>query len=298
MMFRAKLFLACLMCAACGSPHDSSHLVSKAGLSRTAKPKVILAYEIKRQPGETLRTVSQRFQVPLSLLEIFNPRGVQGRYKKIIYVPISHTAALKASTGKKALKIVKLMRDSFLRPIKIGDWSALEEEDFQKLDEWIQLDESQRLSFPVEGYISSGFSWRWNRFHKGLDIAARRGTPIVAAQDGKVVFRGWKSGFGLLVILEHVQGKTYYAHCQTAKVKVGQKVSRGDLIGLVGATGQSRGPHLHFEYRDNYNQPIDPTPFLLPPCSRPVTLSAQPGRVPPGLAAWSAKSSLCQTTDI
>jgi len=297
-MFRSHLLATVLLCAACGSANDPVTIGSKAARNRANKPKIILAYEVKRQPGESLRTISQRFHVPVSLIEQFNPREGHGRRKNILYIPIYDRAALKKPSGKRPTPIVKLTRDNFLRPMKLGDWSALEEEHFQNLDDWFLPDESQRLSFPVEGYISSGFSWRWNRFHKGLDIAARAGTPIVAAQDGKVTFRGWKAGFGLLVIIQHKQGKTYYAHCQSTSVKMGQKVSRGDLIAKVGATGQSRGTHLHFEYRDDRNQPIDPTPFLMPPCSRPVALSAQTGRDGFGGASWSAKTSRCQTSDI
>jgi murein DD-endopeptidase MepM/ murein hydrolase activator NlpD len=267
--------------------------------NKNSRPRIILAYEVKRQSGETMRAISQRFHIPLGVLERFNPRAVPERRPTILYVPVAQAKVLHASaSAHKSWPIVKLKRDPFLRPIKIGLWSALEEEQYQTLDDWFLPDEEQRLSFPVEGYISSGFSWRWNRFHKGLDIAAKAGSPIVAAQDGKVIFRGWRSGFGLLVIIQHKQGRTYYAHCQSTKVKAGQIVSRGDLIATVGATGQSRGPHLHFEFRDNKNQPVDPTAFLMPPCSRPVALSAQPATSLAGLTGWSAKSSPCQSSDL
>jgi murein DD-endopeptidase MepM/ murein hydrolase activator NlpD len=267
--------------------------------NKNSRPRIILAYEVKRQSGETMRAISQRFHIPLRVLERFNPRAVPERRPTILYVPVAHAKALHAPpSGHKSWPIVKLKRDPFLRPIKIGLWSALEEEQYQTLDDWFLPDEEQRLSFPVEGYISSGFSWRWNRFHKGLDIAAKAGSPIVAAQDGKVIFRGWRSGFGLLVIIQHKQGRTYYAHCQSTKVKAGQIVSRGDLIATVGATGQSRGPHLHFEFRDNKNQPLDPTAFLMPPCSRPVALSAQPAPSLAAMTGWSAKSSPCQSSDL
>ncbi len=298
-MLRASLLSTLILCAGCGSGYDPRARPSSSASTLQSKPKIILAYEVRRKSSENLQSIAKRFQVPLSLIERFNPREGRGRRQSTIYIPISQTTALRATgPSKKAPPIVKLMRDPFLRPIKIGNWSALEEEQFQNLDDWFVPDEEQRLSFPVEGYISSGFSWRWNRFHKGLDIAARSGSPILAAQDGKVVFRGWRAGFGLLVIIQHRLGKTYYAHCQSTKVKIGQKVSRGDLIALVGATGQSRGPHLHFELRDDNNQPLDPTPFLLQPCSRPVALTAQPGRALVGVTSWSAKTSLCQSSDI
>jgi murein DD-endopeptidase MepM/ murein hydrolase activator NlpD len=298
-MLRASLLTTFVLCAGCGSGFDPADRRDTSSPTKNSRPKIILAYEVKRQSGETMRAVAQRFQIPLKVLERFNPRAIPERRPAILYVPVAQVAELKVPrSNKKSAPIVKLMRDPFLRPIKIGLWSALEEEQFQTLDEWFLPDEEQRLSFPVEGYISSGFSWRWNRFHKGLDIATRAGSPIVAAQDGKVIFRGWRSGFGLLVIIQHKQGRTYYAHCQSTKVKRGQSVSRGDLIATVGATGQSRGPHLHFEFRDNNNQPLDPTAFLMPPCSRPVALSAQPGPSLAGTTSWAAKSSPCQSSDL
>lgn len=298
-MLRASLLTTALLCAGCGSGLDPADRRDTNLNNKNSRPKIILAYEVKRQSGETMRAISQRFHIPLKVLERFNPRAIPERRPAIVYVPVAQTKTLEAAASvKKSWPIVKLMRDPFLRPVKIGLWSALEEERYHTLDEWFLPDEEQRLSFPVEGYISSGFSWRWNRFHKGLDIAARAGSPILAAQDGKIIFRGWRSGFGLLVVIQHKQGRTYYAHCQSTKVKVGQIVSRGDLIATVGATGQSRGPHLHFEFRDNKNQPLDPTAFLQPPCSRPVALSAQPGPSLAGMTGWSAKSSPCQSSDL
>lgn len=296
-MLRASLLTTVLLCAGCGSGLDPADRREASLNQKSSRPKIILAYEVKRQSGETMRAISQRFRIPLKILERFNPRAIPERRPAILYVPVAHAKALDGpAAGKKTWPIVKLKRDPFLRPIKIGPWSALEEEQYQTLDEWFLPEEEQRLSFPVEGYISSGFSWRWNRFHKGLDIAAKAGSPILAAQDGKVIFRGWRSGFGLLVIIQHKQGRTYYAHCQTTKVKAGQSVTRGDLIATVGATGQSRGPHLHFEFRDNKNQPLDPTAFLMPPCSRPLALSAQAAAYP--MTSWAAKSSPCQSSDL
>lgn len=286
-MFRAAVLATALMTVACGTSIDANRTIVSG-----PKPKVILAYEVPRKPKENLRTISLRFHIPLSVLEQFNPRDGQARRRNMVYVPIG------SGPKQSDLRIVTLARDPFLRPVKIGDWSAAEEVDLQSLDEWFIPDEAQRLSFPVEGYISSGFSWRWNRFHKGLDIAAMTGTPILAAQDGRVAFRGWRAGFGLLVIIDHKIGRTYYAHCQSANVKVGQNVARGDVIAKVGSTGHTQGIHLHFEYRDNLNQAVDPTPFLMPPCTRPVVLSAQPISLSAGTSSWAAKPALCRNSDI
>jgi murein DD-endopeptidase MepM/ murein hydrolase activator NlpD len=271
-MFRMGVLVTLILCAACGSPQDPETRHKK---KQSKKTKVILAYEVPRRPGESLRAISQRFNVPFHVVDRFNPREGHGHRARSIYIPVASVTNLKKPFDSKPPRIVKVARDPFLRPVKLGNWSAALRENFLSLDDWFTPDDTQRLSFPVDGYISSGYSWRQNRLHKGIDIAARSGTPIMAAQDGVVTFRGWKSGYGLLVIIEHKQGKTYYAHCRSTNVKAGQTVARGDVIAHVGATGQSRGPHLHFEYRDNQNRPVDPSPFLMSPCPKPIVLLAQ-----------------------
>lgn len=102
---------------------------------------------------------------------------------------------------------------------------------------------------PAKGIISSSFGPRWGRFHKGTDIAANTGTPIVSADGGVIEFAGYNSGgYGNMVIVNHMNGyKTVYAHANTVDVKVGQIVDSGDKIATVGNTGDSTGPHLHFE---------------------------------------------------
>ncbi len=112
------------------------------------------------------------------------------------------------------------------------------------------------LTPPVKGNISSPFGWRIDPFtgkkgyHKGIDIKAPEGTPVHSAESGKVIFAGRKGGYGNLIILEHKNGfMTYYAHLKDIKVKTGEEVGKGMIIGDVGSTGRSTGPHLHFELR-------------------------------------------------
>ena len=92
-----------------------------------------------------------------------------------------------------------------------------------------------------------------SRMHKGVDYAARSGTPIMAAGDGRVVSAGWHGGYGNTVVLDHGKGHTtLYAHMsRTAKIRRGERVSQGQVIGYVGSTGLSTGPHLHYEFRVN-----------------------------------------------
>ena len=96
------------------------------------------------------------------------------------------------------------------------------------------------------------------RAHAGIDLAARAGSPVSAMYDGRVVSAGWAGSYGLLVVLEHVEGvETRYAHLSHLLVAAGQQVRRGEVIGLVGSTGRSTGPHLHYEVR-RHGIPVNP----------------------------------------
>ncbi len=96
------------------------------------------------------------------------------------------------------------------------------------------------------------------KFHQGMDFTAPTGTEVFATGNAKVEFAGWKQGYGNTVILDHGYGyKTLYAHLYKTLVRKGQKVRRSDIIALVGNTGKSTGPHLHYEVRLN-NKPVDP----------------------------------------
>lgn len=98
--------------------------------------------------------------------------------------------------------------------------------------------------------FTSGYGMRWGRMHKGTDFAAPHGTPIYATADGVVTHAGWLSGYGRLVKIKHAFGiETRYAHQSRIRVKVGQRVSRGDRIGDMGNSGRSTGTHLHYEVR-------------------------------------------------
>lgn len=113
------------------------------------------------------------------------------------------------------------------------------------------------------GTLTSNYGSRWGSFHRGLDIAAPAGTPIYAAASGTVTYSGYnQGGFGKLIIIDHNNGyQTYYAHCSSLYVQVGQKVSKGQNIAGVGSTGNSTGNHVHFELRSNGN-PINPYDYV------------------------------------
>lgn len=101
------------------------------------------------------------------------------------------------------------------------------------------------------GIVSSEFGRRWNRPHEGLDIAADEGEPVYASAAGEVLYANNRMrGYGNVVILRHdAQVTTLYAHNQSLKVRLGEKVEQGQVIALLGSTGRSTGPHIHFEIR-------------------------------------------------
>jgi murein DD-endopeptidase MepM/ murein hydrolase activator NlpD len=119
-----------------------------------------------------------------------------------------------------------------------------------------------RLQWPVSGAVTSGFGMRWGRMHEGIDIAVGSGTPVHAATTGRVVYAGWMSGYGNIVVLDHGGGlSTAYGHNTSVAVGVGQDVAAGQVIAYSGSTGHSTGPHVHFEVRVN-GQPVDPLGYL------------------------------------
>lgn len=118
--------------------------------------------------------------------------------------------------------------------------------------------------WPASGPITSGFGWRIDPFihrralHTGVDIAVPWGTPVEAADGGTVLYVGWMTGYGNVVVLDHGNGvSTVYAHLSSYVVHAGEAVTRGQVIARVGSTGWSTGPHLHFEMRQD-GQPVDP----------------------------------------
>jgi Membrane proteins related to metalloendopeptidases len=140
----------------------------------------------------------------------------------------------------------------------------------------VELPQSEKLQaygiafgFPTHGYISSRFGYRRDpfnglrRFHSGVDIANVWGTSIFAAYDGVVTFVGEKGGYGLCIIISHPLGySTLYGHLSKALVKVGQRVSKGSKIALMGSSGRSTGSHLHFEIR-KFNKCLNPLSYIV-----------------------------------
>lgn len=120
-----------------------------------------------------------------------------------------------------------------------------------------------QLSWPVRGRLSSRFGWRNGSRHDGIDIPAKSGTPIRASAAGRVIHSGTGLGdYGRAIIVKHAgRYSSVYAHNRRNRVKKGDFVERGDLIGEVGSSGNASGPHVHFELRRD-SRPVDPLPYL------------------------------------
>ena len=123
--------------------------------------------------------------------------------------------------------------------------------------------------WPVEGSLESGFGGRRNPFggssyenHEGQDIEAEMGTPVIAAASGTVTIACAQNGYGNVVYIDHGNGlSTRYGHLSHIDAIVGQRIARGEVLGRVGSTGRSTGPHLHYEVRIN-NDPVNPRAYL------------------------------------
>ena len=118
--------------------------------------------------------------------------------------------------------------------------------------------------WPTKGVLTSRYGWRWGRMHKGIDIAAPIGTPVLAAAPGFVLRAGWNyGGYGNLVDIQHADGSvTRYAHNKRLLVQLGQPVEQGQQISEMGSTGYSTGPHLHFEVHPVGKGAVNPIAYL------------------------------------
>lgn len=121
---------------------------------------------------------------------------------------------------------------------------------------------ASRFIWPTKGEISSPFGWRWGRLHAGVDIANDIGTYVTSARPGRIIWAGWRGGYGYTVMIDHGSGYvSLYGHLDNFFVEKGQYVRAGQRIASMGNTGNSTGPHLHFEILKD-GQPVDPMGFL------------------------------------
>lgn len=197
-----------------------------------------------------------------------------------VYVNTMEEAEELASTLKE--KYSEIEPDLVINPIYLDNVDEVNEENIKLAKEELtndlqeELEEKEEIDsrtvngiylavVPVTGRITSRFGVNESirdHTHQGIDIAATRGTPILATASGKVTFAGWSSGYGYLVKIDHGNGvETYYGHCSKLYVSTGDTVEAGEEIAAVGSTGNSTGNHLHFEIRLNGEQ-VNPEIFV------------------------------------
>jgi len=183
------------------------------------------------------------------------------------------------SIDKKLLRINKYLRARGIKPIvddEGGEQSTdiLSPEEIGEfydgsLNKMINYVAFTPMGYPHEGAITSGYGHRENPFtgenvetHKGLDIRGNYGDNVISTASGKVIFAGPRGGYGNCIIISHGYGyETYYGHLSKILIKQGQQIEAGDMIGKVGSTGRSTGPHLHYEVHKD-NKIINPRSFL------------------------------------
>ncbi|MBI5202739.1 MAG: M23 family metallopeptidase [Elusimicrobia bacterium] len=215
--------------------NNNELMLTAIGQKLTVQNREGLLYRVRKEEGETLDEIIKRFRK--------DPAGF---------------AALK----KKTVEANDLPGVALLEPYEFQPGEAV-------LLPGITLDfDTYRFPFAQPGWhrISSGFGnrlhpiLRYRRMHAGLDLPKPFGTPVYASRSGRVIHAGWAEGYGKMVEIRHTDGwSTRYGHLSTIGVAEGQWVTRGKtLLGRVGNSGLSTGPHLHFEVRDKHGRPINP----------------------------------------
>lgn len=226
----------------------------------------------KVKSGETLWEIAHQHGLNIDSLiganNISNMNSIKpGQEFKILPIKgilyrVSPGESLASIAAKFNLKVSTVMKDN-----NISDSSKLRID--QKLilrnakPEFSYQDRlDQKFMYPIQSRITSYYGPRWGRMHEGLDFAAPMGSPIRAVSSGRVVYSGWATGYGKVVIIEHQKGlRTLYAHNSKLLVRAGQSVVKGQTITRSGSTGNSTGPHLHFEVQVN-GRPENPLNYL------------------------------------
>lgn len=218
--------------------------------------KAILDIEAKKAEIEEWKKQNEAEFAEIEA-EIEKLTGDKGKYEDL-------AALLNADFEAQVAAAIKAEND---RRYQLAVEKELEEERKKQeaLEEAIRKQSFLWPLSPSWNYISYGYGYRtiaslgyYNKFHYGIDIPAYYGTEIYASKSGRVLIATYHPSYGYYVLLDHGGGyQTLYAHCSKLKVKAGQTVDQGQVVGLVGSTGTSTGNHLHFEFRVN-GQKVDP----------------------------------------
>lgn len=221
------------------APRAAALALVLAACASPAPPKKGVVHELKA--GETIYRLSRYYGVPADEI-----------------VRVNHIADVSDVPVGARLFVPGARRSAAREPIALASVAP------PASDLRLQAEREAELHFawPLHGKLSSRFGWRRGRRHEGIDISARPGTPIRAAEAGRVIHAGTMGGYGRVVIVKHAGNySSVYAHNRRNRVSKGQFVEKGDLLGEVGSTGNATGPHLHFEVRRR-RQPQDPLGML------------------------------------
>jgi murein DD-endopeptidase MepM/ murein hydrolase activator NlpD len=259
------------------TPDDIAVLLSSRSFSAfiDGLTYIRLVADRDRQIVESVRTT--RDEVAAALARTKVARADMYRQAKIVAVRVHQVRVLRDSlvTSKG-----RLADEQQRKKVALESLSARERADAEEIDALqavsaelaariraAQANSTVRrgsgaLIWPVNAPITSPYGMRWGRMHEGIDLGAAYGTPIAAAASGTVIYAGWLGGYGNLTVIDHGGGlSTAYGHQSQIGVTVGQQVVQGQIIGNVGSTGHSTGPHLHFEVRVD-GAPVDPLGYL------------------------------------
>lgn len=250
-----------------------NHNIPEKSYQKRPEPKLIEQIKVhKVKSGETLWDIAHKHELNIDTLiganNISNMNSIKpGQEFKILPVKgIIYRVSPGESVGSIARKF-GLSKETIMKDNNIKDPSKLKidqnlilrgaKPEFSYQD---RLD--QKFMYPINTRITSYYGPRWGRMHEGIDFAAPMGSPIRAVSSGRVVYSGWATGYGYVVIVEHQRGlRTLYAHNSKLLVREGESVGKGEVISRSGNTGNSTGPHLHFEVQVN-GRPENPLEYI------------------------------------
>ncbi len=223
-------------------------------------------------PGETLWEIARNSGVNVAALAAANDLSpdVIVRPRRVLSVPPPGTSAPASPPGSSSRRpgLAKDGPGRSVGPVHLAGRAARVAPAGEPPVQTQTIAQRLQLLWPSSGIVTSRFGWRVHpifgtrEFHTGLDIATRWGSPVLAARTGIVRFAGWMAGYGRLIVVDHGSGlRTMYSHLSAVLVGCGDQVTKGQMIGRIGSTGWSTGPHLFFEVRQN-GVPEDPTSYL------------------------------------
>lgn len=260
----AGIFFSCLVIFIWGLPKIKEHATlkkEKMFYQNVIKNSLTQIDEIYKYISE-LKLLEKKIRVTADIEGGSNvvPFGTGGTEEENIEDINSENKPLLASKLEREISILKTEIINTKRNYEELLPSVEEKRDYMR---------SVPLLWPVRGWVTSEFGFRFSpvlethRFHQGIDIATRPGTPIIAPADGRVVFAGWEGTYGKTVLINHGYGiVTRYAHLSEIYVSEGQMLKRWEVIGTVGDTGITTGPHLHYEVIVN-GVPVNPRDYLI-----------------------------------